>query len=376
MELRLYLRMLQRGWWIIVLSTLAALNVALVLAYTATPLYRASARFLVSPDPGLAENSRDLVNSLQALDRRSIIATYAEVLSSNRLLTETGQQLGLAPETLTPYQVATVVLPEASILVLSVQGPDPVVAALLANNLGQQAIAYIRGLYQVFRIDFLDQAGVPLEPFQPQPLRDVSLAVLLGLAVGAVLAILSEQIRAPLDALRLRNRVDAASGAYTRRYFQRRMEETLLQHPGEMASLGLVELSGLHDLYDTLPLPVLHRILGQVTETLRKELRGNDLVGRWDNVRFAVFLPTTPTTAAQRTLQRIQQALARPVVLDPSGDEVRLEPRIGVGARLMDEALGVVIEQAEAALSEIPPAGRPHSLNGKGDQAEMAPRHS
>ena len=49
MEFRLYFQMLRRGWWIIVLTTLVALAVALAASYFVTPQYTAIARFIVGP---------------------------------------------------------------------------------------------------------------------------------------------------------------------------------------------------------------------------------------------------------------------------------------------------------------------------------------
>jgi hypothetical protein len=49
--------------------------------------------------------------------------------------------------------------------VLSVEGPDPQVAALLANNMGQNGLNYINGLYQVYTLSFLDQRKRRANPF-------------------------------------------------------------------------------------------------------------------------------------------------------------------------------------------------------------------
>jgi PleD family two-component response regulator len=185
-----------------------------------------------------------------------------------------------------------------NILELSVQGPDPAMASLLANSIGQHAIASIGNLYQVYDISVLDPASAPSKPVSPQPLRDAGLATVLGLMIGATLAILREQIRIPLDAYRQRTILDHDSSAYTRRYFMRLLEEELSHNEKETLSLGLVQLNGLRDLVDTLPQPVVQRLLRQVTSTLRKELRGNDVVGRWGGAQFSIMLPSTSEQAA------------------------------------------------------------------------------
>jgi diguanylate cyclase (GGDEF)-like protein len=352
MELQLYFRMLRQGWWIVALTTLTALNIALVASYLATPQYRASARFLVSPDTALASESRDLINSLQTLDRRSIITTYAEVLGSRRVYNEAIRSLNLDPQSLADYRVSTVALPDANVIQLSIEGPNPQMAMVLANSLGQQGVNYIKELYQIYDIAFLDQATMPTAPFKPQPLRDAGLAIVLGLVIGSALAVLREQLRTPLEALWQRTIIDSASSAYNRRYFQRRLEQELANRETDLLSFGLIQLDGLQDLKETLPPGVAQRLLQNVTKTLRSELRGNDSVGRWDDTRFAVLLPATPSTAAVRTLERIRQTLARPIELNQDGLMIKLDPHVGVASCQGTHASKEVIERAEAALEK------------------------
>jgi diguanylate cyclase (GGDEF)-like protein len=321
----------------------------LLLSYLAVPQYRASAKLIVSPNASL-ESGQDIVDSLSALDRRSIVSTYAEVLSSQRMFEEAGAALQLTPERLSLYTRQAVVLPDASVLELSVVGPNPAIATLLANHIGQGAIDYISQLNQVYDVKFLDIASVPDEPFTPQPIRDVALALALGLIGGSVLAIASEQLRIPLEALRRRNMMDSASSAYNRRYFQRRLEEEMARHQTSNVSLGLVQLTGLRDLMDTLPPVVTQKMLHQVTGTLRDELRGNDSVGRWDEMSFAVLLPATPGAAAARTLERIHRALSKPMAVEGQGELISLDPHIGVAACQGTQAPRLLAERAEAAL--------------------------
>jgi len=97
MEMRFYLRIIRKGWWLILIATLFAVNLSLIYSYYVTrPTYEAVARFIVSPNIQNIE-SRDLVNSLEALDKRSIISTYAEVLNSREIITGTLNLLGISP---------------------------------------------------------------------------------------------------------------------------------------------------------------------------------------------------------------------------------------------------------------------------------------
>ena len=113
MEIKLYFRMLRRGWWLIVLAALVALSASLALSYLATPQYQAAARFIVTPG-SLLTGGGDIgavVDGLDTLDRPSIVATYAEVMSSRRILAEALGYLQLQNLDTTKYTIQAVVLP-------------------------------------------------------------------------------------------------------------------------------------------------------------------------------------------------------------------------------------------------------------------------
>ncbi len=349
MELRLYIRMVLRSWWLVVLTALVALSSMLASLYVATPYYRATTRLVVVPNASLTD-SRDIVDSLDTLDRRSVVTTYAEVLQSERIYDELLTTLGVDAVTLSDYTRTAVVLPDASVVELVVTGPNPEIAALLANSLARSGIDYAKGLNSVFDMNVLDPATQPKQPYRPQPLQDASLALGLGVLAGGVLAIVREQLRIPLEALRRRFVYDSTSSAFSRRHFERRLEEEQGRgRPGGL-SLGLVRLDGLRDVIDTLSPLVQQRLLNHVTRTLGNELRGHDIVGRWNDITFAILLPATPSPAAIRTLERIQLVLSLPVQLAEDREFLSLTPVVGVGATEGQEPPRALINRAESSL--------------------------
>ena len=351
METRLYFQMLQRGWWLILLAALVAVSASLGLSYLATPQYQATASFIITPSATLTVG-RDVVNSLDTLDRRSIVATFAEVMNSRRIVTDAAASVGVDETMLEDYEILAVVLPESSVLELDISGPDPKLAADLANAIGAEAITFSRGFNQVYDLNFLDTAVVPEDPFSPQPLRDAGLALLLGAAAGALLVILSEQIRIPLEAYRQRARVDNLTGVYNARYFRTMLEDELARRPDDVLSVGIVELYGLHDLLETVPMSAAQRLLRTITDRLRKELRGNDVIGRWSETSFIVMLPATPGSAANRTFDRIYQSLVQSIPLPEYGVTINADPRVGGSVYSNDIKSTELVEQAESALEQ------------------------
>ena len=352
MEVKLYFRMLQRNWWLILLTAVVALTVSLTISYLATPQFSAVARFIIVPSSSLTSGA-DVVRSLDTLDRRSVVATYAEVMNSSRILENAANFLNLdAAIILKDYSIQAVDLPDSSVLELTVSGPNPQLAAQLANAIGFQSITFTRSLNLIYELNFLDTAVPPELPFSPEPLRDGAVAVFLGLAVGAILAVVSEQIRVPIEAYRQRLRMDNETGIYNANYFSRLLEQEVDHNPDDILSISLVELNGLSDFLETLPPAGLQSLLGKVTDILRRELRGNDIIARWNEITFAVMLPTTDGPASNRTFNRIHQALLEPIDLTSYGVTVQLDPHIGGAIYSNKISAWELLEKAQSSLEQ------------------------
>ena len=352
MEVKLYFRMLQRNWWLILLTAIVALTVSLTISYLATPQFSAVARFIIVPSSSLTSGA-DVVRSLDTLDRRSVVATYAEVMNSSRILENAANFLNLDAATiLKDYSIQAVDLPDSSVLELTVSGPNPQLAAQLANAIGFQSITFTRSLNLIYELNFLDTAVPPELPFSPEPLRDGAVAVFLGLAVGAILAVVSEQIRVPIEAYRQRLRMDNETGIYNANYFSRLLEQEVDQNPDDILSISLVELNGLSDFLETLPPAGLQSLLGKVTDILRRELRGNDIIARWNEITFAVMLPTTDGPASNRTFNRIHQALLEPIDLTSYGVTVQLDPHIGGAIYSNNISAWELLQKAQSSLEQ------------------------
>lgn len=349
MQIQLYLQMLRNSWWVVALTSLAALILTLLLALAATPQYEAQARFLVGPAASFSSNPNQSIYPNESLNRRSTIQTFSEVVNTSYMFAEAGTALRMTPEELAEYEHSTVSTPEANVLILTVAGPDPRRAAELANTLGRRAVSLLQGLYPAYEINVISPAITSNTPVSPQPMRDVSIAVFLGLALGAILAIGREYLYIPAEMLRQRTAIDGVSQAFNRRAFEHYLEQELIRNQTGPLSLGILRLDGLEDYMDDLPQPTTQKVLRQVTQTLRNELRGKDTIGRWSETSYAVLLPGTPGLTATRTLERIQEMLAEPMELASGGETLSLNPYVGVVACQSDKTARMLLERAEQA---------------------------
>lgn len=361
MEMNLYLRMLQRGWWIIVVVMLATMNFSLLFSYLTPPVYETSSRFVVSPNASVYSNSWDIVSSLDTLDRRSIINTYKELLASPAIYaTSPGIQQMNPTELETKYNIVVVVVPDTNILKLTVEGPDPNTVVEIARAIGSEALDYINKLYPVYNFSVLDQPEVPTKPIRPEPVKNAALALVVGSILGTGLAFSREQLQNSFEKLRERSVIDTVSSAYNRAYFERKLREEVTLNPDTNLSLGIINLRGIEEGIDVFPQVTIDRVINKVAQILKSELRGRDIVGRWDTTQLSVLLPSAPSSAVDSTFKRIQKYLEEPIQLNEVGAIViRPDPCIGVVSRNQFESSDGLIERAKSAVEQASSFGSP-----------------
>ena len=354
LQLQMFAHALRRNWWIVLLTAVAAVVAVLAIDLNATPVYRSSSRLLVVPNTSIFEG-RDLVYGLDSLNTRSIVFTYVEVANSRHVYNRALGEIGLEPAERRWYSHSAVALPDANVIEITVEGPDSETTALLSNALSTETSEFVGETYDVYWLNVLDTAAVPLRPISPTPARDAPLALVLGLIVGVVLAIARDQIQQPLtQTVKQWQTIDEDSSVFTRSHFENRLAQ-LLRANGHGIALGLIQLDGLRDLM--LPKPIMKQLLHQVTSQLHSELRGKDIVGRWNEYSFAVLMNDVAHEQAARIIEQIQHNLSQPLRLYAGGEEILLQPRTGAIVNQGSNTISLLIEQAETALAQA-------SMNG------------
>ncbi len=351
MELKIYFRMIKKNWWVILLVTFIAVNATMVLSLVATKKYQLTAKYVVTPSLDLFDSDQ-YIDSMTALESRTIVSTYTELLNTDNLYEETLKELGYpdpeAPE-VESIQRTAVNLTETNFIVITVEGPDPVLITDIANLLGEKGTVLIAQLFgNVYSLTAMDKAVTPKDPISPQPVRDTILAFALGPIVGICLAILFETIRTPLDEYREKSKLDRMANCYNAKHFSYLMEQEILNIEDQPISIGLVQFTGLTTLIDNLPQSITQSILTRITHLLRRELRGNDIIGRLDSNLYGIIMIVTPEIAAEKAIERITNALS--IELKFEDEKIPLSPVTSSVAVLEGETAQQAFDRAYSNL--------------------------
>ncbi|MFN8530232.1 MAG: hypothetical protein U0670_16655 [Anaerolineae bacterium] len=229
MELRAYLQILLKNWWIILPLTLISVTAALLFSYQQPLVFETNATYITRLDRALSTVDQTLygLDTLTARDR--IFTTYCEVITSDSVREQALVLLGVDPAAadFSKYSVQCSVLPNSNVLSVRVQGLSPALLTRFAEAIGYAGMARVNQLYTFFPLDTLDAVVLNPDPVSPNHTRDALLGGVLGVMVGVTLAVLREYLRTPVETMEEISIRSAEIGAYNARYFEKRLIEEI-----------------------------------------------------------------------------------------------------------------------------------------------------
>jgi diguanylate cyclase (GGDEF)-like protein len=356
MELKHYLMIIWRRWWLVLIALVTAIIGSIVFTYMRPLQYQATVRLIVSPAKGTVVDLNEVRASLAALDKPVIANTYAEIAQSPSIIQAAWDKLGIPPAKQPSFTISALVLQKTSILAITVTGPDPAQVQQLATTISELTLNYVSGLYEAYDLKLLDPATFPLTPINFDEKLNLALGVVLGLGAGVLLAFLAEYLQTPLAQIEQASIVDVQTGAYKGSYFLRRLREEIsrarrVQRP---FVVGIMRLENFNELTDSLPSGTRPVILKQVVALLRQILPEEDLMAEWHRGSLALLMPDCDPDAAQQTLKRLQNKLEwTPLEVGDTGFKLNLTTSFGlVEYDLNGVGPEELLARAEKALQE------------------------
>lgn len=156
--------------------------------------------------------------------------------------------------------------------------------------------------------------------------------------------------------------LDSLTTTLNRRGFEEAAKRMLRKHPGPV-SLAIADIDHFKAINDAYGHEVGDEVLVHVTETLRRELRSSDLLGRIGGEEFAFVMPV-PLEDATGILERVRTRV-KETPHPQTGATLTLS--IGCVERVrIEDDLATLLRDADAAMYRAKQAGR--------DRVEMTPR--
>jgi diguanylate cyclase (GGDEF)-like protein len=364
MELKKYIQIVLHWWWLVLTGFIVVTVAGFTFSFSQQPRYRSTITLVISPKASITELSA-VRQSLDTLDNSSIINTYAEIVKSRSIYEQAMKSLGITP-TLDPKKnvdVLVTVIQKTNLIRIDVEGMNPQLVFTMANSVADQAIDYVNNLYELYEIKVLDPAVLPLKPFSPEVLRDIALATALGMIFGVCLSFLAEYIRNPLEILETLSIIDQETGLYNKKYFLQRLREEINRSRRNKRNLAIcfIKLDSLDNTEDKYPRQTQQAIRRRVVAYLKRHIRTDEILARWDGKDLAWLLLDTTNGSTRQAVERLCSTLEEKVFEDEeTGGKFSYNANFGAAVFTGDLTENELISLSEQAL-------RNTSLNGTGN---------
>jgi non-specific protein-tyrosine kinase len=209
-ELRDYVRVLRRGWALVLMCVVAGGLLAATATWRATKVYAASVTMVVSSS---AEQAEGAASAYQAgLLPQLRMKSYAKLIVTDRVAGAVIDRLGLPenPDSLR-RRIAAQAVPDTVLLQATVHDSDRGRARQIADAVGDVFPPAVERIEQpaenrppTMRVHVWARATLPTSPVSPRPVRNLTLGVLLGLlasmAIGFLRHLLDTRVSGEEDA--------------------------------------------------------------------------------------------------------------------------------------------------------------------------------
>lgn len=308
MEIKAYLRILKRRWWILVLCVVITTAATLAFTQSQPDVYETATTYIIRPRLN-SDVKDEFVKTLDIVSSNSEIGTtFSEVANSKLIRQSALKNLALSPEQQENLSVQARVIGGTNILELNAQGGDPAVVRDFANAVGVEFVSYISQLYDVFELELLDEAVLPTVPVKTNMALNLLIGAFLGLVLGTSLIFLIEYFQAPTDTISSFNIIDRETGAYNKSFFMLRLwqEMSRAKRNKYPLSLSLIKIE-IGDLADSSSPTDDNRneAMRVVKIFADQSLRDEDILARFDHDVYAVLLPDLQVERAKAIIEGI-----------------------------------------------------------------------
>jgi diguanylate cyclase (GGDEF)-like protein len=169
---------------------------------------------------------------------------------------------------------------------------------------------------------------------------------------------LQDELRTRNSELERATRTDALTGMFNRRHLEERLAGLLAaaRRHREPVAVLMIDVDHFKSINDSMGHAGGDAVLRAIAERLTRNIRLEDVAGRWGGEEFLVLGATTDAAAAGLLGERIRRTVAGgPITVEGVGDR---DVTVSVGCAAGLEDAETLLRRADAALYEAKSAGR------------------
>lgn len=155
-----------------------------------TPKYETSTSLLLAINSSLSSTETSDTESITTTDvtiNSKLVATYSELVKSKKIIRNVISNLALNIEYETlRNNVSVTAVSNTEIIKITVKNEDAVISAKVANEIAKVFIENVKEFYGIDNVHVVDQAEIPAEPSNINPIKTGMVFGVIGIVVSVV----------------------------------------------------------------------------------------------------------------------------------------------------------------------------------------------
>ena len=178
---------------VVALPIVCALLTALVSWAVLANTYTASVSMYVLANSSQSQTSNSsLSTDLSA--SQMITNDVAELIQSERVLTQAASQLGMTEDELRDYDVEVTSSTTTRLITIAVTGETPNSAAAIANGIANTTNTVAQEIMDIEAVNVIDEAETPTSPSGPPRAMYVAVAFLAGIFIAVAIVVVMDMV--------------------------------------------------------------------------------------------------------------------------------------------------------------------------------------
>lgn len=179
---------------ILLIAIFAVIGVIYTLAFV-TPKYQAATTLILATNSSSNQAGQESITTTDVTLNSKLVSTYSKLVESNKIVRKVISNLSLDMEESTFKKgISVTAVEDAEMIKIAIKNEDPVLATKIANETAKVFIENVKEYYGIENVHVVDEAEIPQEPSNVNPVKDIVIFTFIGIVVAVMYVLVSNML--------------------------------------------------------------------------------------------------------------------------------------------------------------------------------------
>lgn len=179
---------------ILLIAIFAVIGVIYTLAFV-TPKYQAATTLILATNSSSNQAGQESITTTDVTLNSKLVSTYSKLVESNKIVRKVISNLSLDMEESTFKKgISVTAVEDTEMIKIAIKNEDPVLATKMANETAKVFIENVKEYYGIENVHVVDEAEIPQEPSNVNPVKDIVIFTFIGIVVAVMYVLVANML--------------------------------------------------------------------------------------------------------------------------------------------------------------------------------------